>query len=233
MQNEVNRQKIQEGYNNNTLSNKAEEIYISKFELSNTKNAKSNNQNKKEKSSSLNEEYNDDFLLSFRKRFDDIFKQIKGHEKIFEDLEKKYKKKKVSNEIIKGAVFLRKLNFQENFPKKKVKKLPNLDVNKVIEIQKIFRGYFIRNLNNKIDSLKLRQCLVELFCLLIYGNYYRAKIRYYYFLLRECYILTKCEVANELTFTDRITFKLPKCFYNGTKINDLDSDKIGDDFLSN
>jgi hypothetical protein len=233
MHNKENEPKTKEGYNTNMPNNKAEEKYISKFELSSNKNIKSRNNKNKERHLSLDEEYNDDFLLSLRRRFDDIFKQVQGHEKIFEDLEQKYKKKKVSNEVIKGAVFLRKLNFQENFPKKKEKKFPKLDVNKVIEIQRVFKGFFIRNINYKIDRLKFRQCLVELFCLLIYGNWYRAKIRYYFLLLRECYIVAKLEVGKELNFTDRLTFKLPNRYYTGAKIknNNLISDKLGEDLL--
>ena len=132
-------------------------------------------------------------------------------------------------EIIKWAVFLRKLNFHENFPKKK--KTPKLDVNKVIEIQKIFKGHFIRDINFKIDRLKLRQCLIELFCLLIYGNWYRAKIRYYFLILIQCYNDVKLDVGKELTFEDKISFKLPNKFYSGTKINNLSSIKIGKDFM--
>ena len=37
----------------------------------------------------IDKESNEDFLLLFRRKFDDIFKKIKGHEKIFEQLKKK------------------------------------------------------------------------------------------------------------------------------------------------
>ena len=229
MDNTIKKQNINEPYFTNKENDQITQKYISKFDLSNEKKIKSNNKNKKKLNLSLSHEYNDDFLLSLRRRYDDIFKQIKGHEKIFDELKQNYKKKKVSNEIIKGAVFLRKLNFHENFPKKK--KTPKLDVNKVIEIQKIFKGHFIRDINFKIDRLKLRQCLIELFCLLIYGNWYRAKIRYYFLILIQCYNDVKLDVGKELTFEDKISFKLPNKFYSGTKINNLSSIKIGKDFM--
>ena len=195
---------------NNTLyksnqidNNTSQQKYNLKFEFINKKLIPKNKntlKNSKNKSSyfTWDDDNNEDFLLSFKKRFDDIFKQIKGHEKIFEDLEKKQKKKKVSNEIIKAAVFLRKLNFQENFPKKRKKQI-KIDVEKVIEIQKIFKGHVNRNINFQTDRLRLRQCLIELFCLLIYGNWYKAKIRYNFYLLKYFYNTSKLEVGNELT----------------------------------
>ena len=99
-------------------------------------------------------------------------------------------------------------------------------------IQRIFKGHFVRDINFKVDRLKLRQCLIELFCLLIYGNWYRAKIRYYFLLLIKCYNDVKLDVGKELTFEDKIGFKLPNKFYNGTKINNLSSIKIGKDLIS-
>ena len=219
-------------YKTNKLEIDIEKKYSSKLELPNayniSKESKKNNR-KKIKHSTWDAEYNDDFLLSFRKRFDDIFKDIKGHEKIFEDLKKEHKKKKVSNEIIKGAVFLRKLKFNENFPKKR-NKTQKIDVNKIIEIQKIFKGYFVRNITFKLDKLRLRQCLIELFCLLIYGSCCNSKIREYFRIFRQIYNASKLDVGNELTLGDKLSFKLPKCFYAGTKINNLNSNRIGKEF---
>ena len=223
-------------YETNKIDNNIQEKYVSKFELLNPSNfpkdKESKNSNRKKiKNFTWNEDYNDDFLLSFRKKFDDIFKEIKGHEKIFEYLRKEHKrKKKVSNEVIKGAVFLRKLKFNENFPKIKRKKTIKVDVDKVVEIQRIFKGYFVRNINLKLDRLKLRQCLLELFCLLIYGDWYRAKIRAQFNILKYAYNAAKLDVGKELNFSDKISFKLPKCFYTGTKINNLNSERIGKDF---
>ena len=222
-----------EPYITNKENDKIHQKYKSIFDFSNEKDLnkkKSNNKRNKIRHFSMSHDYNDDYLLSFRRRYDDIFKQIKGHEKLFDDLKKEHKKKKVSNEIIKGAVLLRKLNFQENFPKIK-NKTPKIDVNKVIEIQRIFKGHFIRDINFKVDRLRLRQCLIELFCLLVYGSWCSSKIRYYFLLLIKYYKAARLDVGKEVTFEDKISFKLPKRFYQGTKINNLSSIKIGKDPL--
>ena len=221
-------------YKTNQLGINVQKKYESKFELSNTNNIskdkepKKNNRNQK-KRLTRDEEYNDDFLLSFRTRYDDIFKDIKGHEIIFEDLENEHKKEKVSNEIIKGAVFLRKLKFNENIPKIK-KKTRKIDIKKIVKIQKIFKGYFVRNIKSKLDRLRLRQCFIELFCLLVYASWDNSKIREYFHILRQVYNASKLDVGNELTFTDKLSFKLPKCFYTGTKINNINSNRLGEEF---
>ena len=171
---------------------------------------------------------NEDFLLSFWKRFDDIFKKLEGNEKIFEELKRKKKTHKTS-ELFKSAIYSRKLNFN----KKKIVKHKKIDTKKIVEIQKIFKGHFIRKLNLNIDRLKLRQCLIELFCLLLLGHWCHSQIRYNFFLLKTYYITAKLYAGEELSFIDRISLKLPSCFYNKAKINDLNSNKLGEDLQFN
>ena len=165
--------------------------------------------------------YIEDFLLSIRIRFDDVFQKMEGSEKLFKDIQEEEEKQEENN-VIKGAVLLRKLNFNENFKKKK-----KIDVNKVIEIQKFFKGYIVRNIDEKSNRLRIRQCLIELFCLLIYGYWCKAKLRYYIGLLESYYKIFKTVFVEELSFSDKLTFKLPKCFYSGTKINNLGSTLLG------
>jgi len=211
--------------------NENEIKFISNYQLSNNNLKKisimQTDKNSKKDYNTTDEAFNDDLLLSIKNRFNDIFEKIKGTEKIFAEIEKR--NKKVSNDVIKGAVFLRKLGFQDDFPKKKKKIQIKIDVNKVIEIQRVFKGHFVRDVNSKIDRLKLRQCLIELFCLLIHGHWCRAKVRFYFLLMKEFYDVAKLYAGEEIGFVDRITFKLPKCFYSGTKINDLQSERIGRD----
>ena len=166
--------------------------------------------------------YIEDFLLSIRLRFNDVFQKIKETDKLFEEIPEENNK---SNEIIKGAVVLRKLNFNENFGKKIKKK--KIDVNKVIEIQKVFKGYMVRNIDSIPNRLRLRQCLIELFCLLIYGHWYKAKLRYYIALLEKYYKISRLIDVAEINFKDKLAFKLPKCFYSNMKINNLKSSKLG------
>ena len=212
-------------------SNENERKYISNNQLSDNNLKKvsimQTDKNNKKDYLTTNEAFNDDLLLSIKNRFNDIFEQIKGTEKIFAEIEKR--NKKISNDVIKGAVYLRKLGFQDDFPKKKKKIQIKIDVNKVIEIQRVFKGHFVRDVNSKIDRLKLRQCLMELFCLLIHGHWCRAKVRFNFKMIKEFYDVAKLYAGEEIGFVDRITFKLPKCFYSGTKINDLQSERIGKD----
>ena len=212
-------------------NNEIERKFISNYNLSNNNLKKVSimkiDKNNIQDCLTTDEAFNDDLLLSIRNRFNDIFEKIKGTEKIFEEIEKR--NKKVSNDVIKGAVFLRKLGFQDDFPKKKKKIKIKIDVNKVIEIQRVFKGHFVRDVNSKIDRLKLRQCLMELFCLLIHGHWCRAKVRFNFKMIKEFYDVAKLYAGEEIGFVDRITFKLPKCFYSGTKINDLQSERIGKD----
>ena len=156
---------------------------------------------------------NEDFLSSIKNRFNDIFSKLNYNDKD--------NKKKVSNEIIYGAIMLKKLGFNEHFEHKR--KYQRVDIDKIIEIQKLFRGYFIRNINLKVDKLKLRKCLIELFCLLLYGLYFKGKIRYYFNILKEIYKSTRYCVEEEFNFDDKMKFILPQEFYNDTKINDLNA----------
>ena len=176
----------------------------------------------------MDQDNNDDFLFSFWIKFDDVFKKLEGNEKIFEELKKRSQKMRLPVDPSQSAIYARKMNF----PKKKIVKPQKIDANKIVEIQKIFKGHFIRKLNLNIDRLRLRQCLVELFCLLLLGHWCHSQIRYKFYLLKEYYITAKLYAGDEISFMDRITFKLPSCYYHISKINDLKSNKLGEDLKS-
>ena len=153
--------------------------------------------------------YIEDFLLSIRLRFDDVFQKIKVSDILFTEIPEENNE---SNDIIKVT--------------RKIKK-KRIDVNKVIEIQKVFKGYMVRNIDSIPNRLRLRQCLIELFCLLIYGHWYKAKLRYYIALLEKYYKISRLIDVAEINFKDKLAFKLPKCFYSNMKINNLKSSKLG------
>ena len=229
----TNRNKNKDNYKTFEVNKKIQQKYKTKYSLLNNKDIQNSIfcPQTARNIITIDKECDEDFLLLFRRRFDNIFKKLKGHEKIFEQLKKRYKNKKKNNSyqpLIEG-VYLKKYNFNENFERKKIIKQPKVDVAKVIEIQKIFKGHLNRKINLKIDRLKLRQCLVELFCLLLYGNFCKAIIRISFLSLKEYYIASKLNTGEELTFMDRITFKLPHCFYSGSKINNLRSKNIGEE----
>ena len=217
-------------FRTNEASRRIRQKFIYQFDLAKTVNKDEKDFYKTERPKNpifvtMDEDTNDDFLFEFWKKFDDVFKKIEGNEKIFEELKKKSHIIKMPNELSQSAIYTRKMNF----PKKKVIKPQKIEVKKIVEIQKIFKGHFIRKLNVNIDRLRLRQCLVELFCLLLLGHWCHAQKRYNFYLLKEYYITAKLYAGDEIDFMDRISFKLSSCYYNISKINDLKSDKLGED----
>ena len=212
-------------------SSRIRQKFIYKYDLA--KNLDENKDNEHYKSDrkkikpfkTMDKEYNEDFLLSFYKRFDEIFKKLKGSEKIFEEI--KNKNKKIVSQSVNmniHAIYSRKLSHR----KRRVAKQKRIEVAKIIEIQKIFKGHIIRSVNLNIDRLKLRQCLIELFCLLLLGSWCNSQLRYNFYLLKHYYVTAKLYAGEELNFMDKITFKLPSCYYSGTKINYLKSNRIGE-----
>ena len=218
-------------FKTNEATRRIKQKFISQFNLSQTINIENKKDNSKRVINSINscitidEDNNDDFLFSFRQRFDDIFKKLEGHEKIFEELKKKNKNKKPSNDLVNSTIIYSK---KPNIVKKRVIRHKRIDVNKIIEIQKIFKGHIIRNVHLDIDRLKLRQCLIELFCLLLLGHWCHSQIRYNFYLMKEYYITARLYAGEELSFIDRISLKLPNCFYSKAKINDLRSNQLGE-----
>ena len=201
--------------------------YITQYDLSKSLNKKNvfnrNERNNLKTFVTMDEDNNEDFLLLFWRKFDDIFKKLEGHEKIFEQLKERNKKQKLPNEYITN-IYSRKINF----PKKKIIRPRRIDVKKIIEIQKMFKGHFTRNVKSNLDRLKLRQCLIELFCLLLLGDWCHSQKRYNFYLLQKYYTASKLYAENELSFNDRIKFKLSSCIHP-TKINNLKSKKFGED----
>ena len=227
-----NRNSSKKPYKTNEANHRIQNKFIYQYDLSKTIDINKENKyfqtqhnNNIKPFETMDEDYNEDFLFDFWRRFDDIFKKLEEHDKIFELLKKRNKNRKITNEILKNSIYSRKLNS----PKTIIKRQPKIDVNKIIEIQKIFKGHIIRNVKVEVDRLKLRQCLIELFCLLLLGHWCHSQIRYYFSLLKQYYNTTKLSTGEEISFIDRIHFKLPSCFYTGTKINDLSSSKIGED----
>ena len=64
------------------------------------------------------------FLFDFWRRFDDIFKKLEEHDKIFELLKKRNKNRIITNEILKNSIYSRKLSS----PKTIIKRQTKIDV---------------------------------------------------------------------------------------------------------
>ena len=213
-------------FQTNNTNEKIGQNLLSKFNISSIKKPHNNKLINKTYKSILNPNpkqyltndpiYIEDFLNSIRIRFDDVFKKIEEDEKSYQETSEENSS---CDDIIKGAVYLRKLNFHENFRK--------IDVKKVIQIQKIIKGYIVRNIDEKSNRLRARQCLIELFCLLIYGFWYKAKLRYYISLMEHIFKMYRTVYTDELNLGDKLALKLPRIFYCGSKINNLSSSFLG------
>ena len=59
----------------------------------------------------MDQDTNDDFLFSFWKKFDDVFKKLEGNEKIFEELKKRSQKMRLPVDLSQSTIYSRKMNF--------------------------------------------------------------------------------------------------------------------------
>ena len=171
----------------------------------------------------------DDTMKNFYNRYEDIFKEAKiDQEMVYGDKPKKKRKKKKINldEVIKEAVILKKLEFDNEFIFQKPRKLKRGDIKKLVSIQKVFKGFQTRNIELKADRLRVRQCLLELFCLLVVGNYLRALKRKAFGIFTDNFKDVVMEVNEEISFGDKIQFRLPNCYYNGHAVNGLQDMEI-------
>ena len=116
------------------------------------------------------------------------------------------------------------LDFSKSKKQKKPKKLRFLNVNKIIQIQKIFKGFSTRKVNQKINRLKVNLCAVELFCMLLNENFNNARKRIAFLLIKLYYHDPFDKIDNEVDFNDRLIKKLSNTFYN-VKGFDLEKNK--------
>ena len=223
--NKVNKEDKKE----NKEDQKEKENKEEKKEDKENKKEKEDKKEKKEKKEKR-EKKEDDTMKNFYNRYEDIFKEVKiDQDMVYEEKPKKKKKKKKRvnlDEIIKEAVILKKLEYDNEFIFQKPRKLKKSDIKKLVAIQKVFKGFQTRNIELKADRLRVRECLLELFCLLVVGNYLRALKRKAFLFFTDNFKDVVMEVNEEISFGDKIQFKLPNCYYNGHKINDLQDIEI-------
>jgi len=134
----------------------------------------------------------------------------------------------VLSKDVQNAIMLRRQEYNDyikslNKPKvkkpKPIKPKPKpkekvYDENKVIYIQKIFKGFSTRNVNQVINRLKSNLCCVELFCLLLSDDFNLAAKRLSFNLIKLYYFDPFDKIDNEINFNDRISMKLSNKFYN-------------------
>lgn len=131
---------------------------------------------------------------------------------------------------VQNAIVLRRLEYNEyittlNMPKPKPKPNPKptpkpkiYDINKVNVIQKIYKGFQTRDIQQIVNRLKVNLCANELFCLILNEVYIHAKKRIIFNLLKLFYHEPFHSIYNEVDFTDRIYMKLSGRYYNFNNI---------------
>ena len=102
-------------------------------------------------------------------------------------------------------------------PKPKIYKV--YDNNKVHEIQKIYKGFQTRNVNQIINRLKVNLCVTELYCLILKETYIHAAKRISFQILKLYYHEPFTNFDNEIGFSDRIYMKLSDKYYNFYNFN--------------
>ena len=142
------------------------------------------------------------------------------------------KKEKVGNQIqsnekdVQNAKVLRRKEYDEyikNLNKKKSEPKPIAkpapkkkiyDIKKVNTIQKIYRGFQTRDVNQIVNRLKVNLCSNELICLILNKVFIHAKKRITFSLLKLYYHEPFHSIYEEVNFTDRIYIKLSDRYYN-------------------
>ena len=128
----------------------------------------------------------------------------------------------------KDEFILKKINedlyltiFNKTQPPKKIKIYTRKDIKLITQIQKRFKGFSKREVDQVIHRMRIRQCNLESLCLMIEQALDNAYKKLLFQRLVKIYH-TPFHFENELHFKDKIEFKLPDKFYNMTKIQKLD-----------
>lgn len=131
-----------------------------------------------------------------------------------------------NNNEVQNAIVLRRQEYDDfikslNKPKPKSKPEPIpapkpkiYDINKLKKIQKTYKGFQTREINQTINRLKVNLCANELFCLVLNETFIHANKRIYFSLLKLYYHEPFHSIYNEIDFTDRIYIKLSDRYYN-------------------
>jgi hypothetical protein len=124
---------------------------------------------------------------------------------------------------VQNAIMLRRLEYNDyiknlNKPKKpkpKPKPKPKIyDNNKVNEIQKVYRGFQTRIVNQTINRLKVNLCVTELTCLILREVLIHSRRRIPFYLLKLYYHDPFVNIGNEVDFNDKLNTKLSDKYYN-------------------
>ena len=85
--------------------------------------------------------------------------------------------------------------------------------NKVNRIQKVYRGFAIRSINQIINRKKINLCLIEVFCLLLNRTVNNYLIKEAFEIIKLYYHEPFCNIKEEMDITDKISIKYNKRYY--------------------
>ena len=121
---------------------------------------------------------------------------------------------------VEKAINLRRLQYNEYLkslhkPKPKPKPKPKVyDADSVIEIQKLYRKFKIKDINQTVNRLKINLCVTELLCLILNHVFKHARRRITFYTLKTFYHDPFINIFEEVDFTDKMMMKLSDTFYN-------------------
>ncbi len=88
------------------------------------------------------------------------------------------------------------------------------DSEKVRIIQRIFKGYHVKEIHQTLNRLRINSCLNELLCLISGKVYIHAKKRITFNILKTYYHEPFIDICEEVGFQDKIAIKLADRYYN-------------------
>ena len=133
-------------------------------------------------------------------------KNVKGRKPNLKDVEKAIKlRRQQYNEYLKS------LNKQKPRPKPKPKVY---DINEVIFIQKMFKSYHVKDVDQTVTRLKINLCVTELFCLIFSRVFRHARRRITFYIFKNYYHDPFTHIFTEVDFSDKLAMKLSDKYYN-------------------
>lgn len=111
--------------------------------------------------------------------------------------------------------------FNKTQPPKKIKIYTRKDIKLITQIQKRYKGFSKREVDQSIHRMRIRQCILESMCLMI-EQFLDKSYKKLLFQRLVGRFHTPFHFENEVYFKDKIEFKLPNKYYNMTNIQQLD-----------
>ena len=121
---------------------------------------------------------------------------------------------------VEKAINLRRQQYNEylrnlNKPKPKPKPKPKVyDLDNVIFIQKMYKGFQIKDVNHTVTRLKINLCVTELLCLILNNVFKHARRRITFYMFKTYYHDPFTHIFTEVNFTDKLAMKLSDTYYN-------------------